>query len=57
MFDFGKRNSMTMNLDNENRLVIAPAKEHSALPDVNLPGSDQAALQHTPTGGIAANES
>lgn len=83
MFDFGKRNIMTMNytrylalpkawidamrlekgdqvkieMDNENRLAIAPAKEHSALPDVNLPGSDQAALQHTPTGGIAANES
>ena len=30
--------------------------EHSALPDVNLPGLDQAALQHTPN-GVAANES
>jgi hypothetical protein len=32
------------------------AKEHGALPDVNLPGLDQAALQHTPN-GVAANES
>jgi len=60
MFDFGKRNIMTMNytrylalpkvwidamrlgkgdqvkieMDNENRLVITPAKEHGALPDM-----------------------
>ena len=31
------------------------AKEHGALPDINLPGLDQAALQPTPTGGMAAN--
>jgi antitoxin component of MazEF toxin-antitoxin module len=32
-------------------------KEHAVLPDMNLAGLDQAALQHTPTGGMAANES
>ena len=31
-------------------------KECGALPDMNLAGSDQAALQHTPN-GVAANES
>jgi antitoxin component of MazEF toxin-antitoxin module len=31
-------------------------EEHGALPDVNLPGLDQAALQHT-SNGVAANES
>lgn len=31
-------------------------KERGALPDMNLAGSDQAALQHTPN-GVAANES
>ena len=31
-------------------------KEQGALPDMNLAGSDQAALQHTPN-GVAANES
>lgn len=53
----GKGDQVEIKMDNENRLVITPAKEHGALPDVNLPGSDQAALQHTPTGGMAANES
>lgn len=32
------------------------AKEHDALPDVNLPGLDQTALQRTPN-GVVANES
>ena len=81
MFDFGKRNIMTMNytrylalpktwiaamslekgdqvkieMDNENRLVITPAKEHAAQPDMNLPGNDQAALQPTHN-GVAVND-
>lgn len=81
MFDFGKRNIMTMNytrylalpktwidamrlgkgdqvkieMDNENRLVITPSKEQGALPDVNLPGLDRAALQPTPN-EVAAND-
>ena len=52
----GKGDQVKIEMDNEYRLVITPAKECGALPDLYLAGSNQTALQHTPTGGMAAND-
>ena len=53
--DLHPGDAMRWKITNDGALRIE--KEHAVLPDMNLAGLDQAALQHTPTGGMAANES
>ncbi|MCK5108212.1 MAG: hypothetical protein KAR25_00830 [Methanosarcinales archaeon] len=53
--DLHSGDALRWKITNDGALRIE--KEHGALPDMNLAGSDQTALQHTPTGGMAANES
>ena len=53
----GKGDQVKIEMDNENRLDITPAKEHAALPDVNLPGSDQGSTTTHSYRRHVANES